>query len=257
MSDYVLFQMCGPFRQSLIAGHRFYVEQAQKRLLSQFEDIDAEADEVGREALEKNSALYDLDHENGDQLQEAAYDQMCEFHRLLTEMQDRTRLSAVAGMFHEWDKQFRDWLVREIQRWHHGDIAALKVWSADFGQIAELLEILGWKITSTDYFGQLDACRLVVNVYKHGRGKSLDDLKQKFPEYLKDPFHGSGGMFSDVTHRDHKHLKVSNDQFQAFSDAIIAFWQAVPENIFESQVMDVPDWFGKALLKDRNSRVTA
>jgi len=24
----------------------------------------------------------------------------------------------------------------------------------------------------------------------------------------------------------------------------------VPENIFESKVQDVPDWFGKAILKD-------
>jgi MmeI, target recognition domain len=136
----------------------------------------------------------------------------------------------------------------------YGDTAALKVWSADFGQIAELLESLGWKISSTDYFGQLDACRLVVNVYKHGKGKSLDDLKQKYPDYLEDPFSGSGGAFSDVEHRDHTHLKVTKDQFQAFSDAIVAFWQAVPENIFESQVKDVPDWFGKALLKDRTGQ---
>ena len=257
MSDYVLFQMWEPFRQSVIAGHRFYVEQAQKRLLSQFEDIEAEADKAADDWLAKSAGHFDPDRHDPSDFYEAANDAGIEFYGLLSDMRDQTSLSVVAGMFHEWDKQFRDWLVREIKHWHHGDTAALKIWSADFGQIAELLESLGWKITSTNYFGQLDACRLVVNVYKHGRGKSLDDLKQKFPEYLKDPFHGSGGMFSDVTHRDHKHLKASNDQFQAFSDAIVAFWQAVPENIFESQVKDVPDWFGKALMKDRDSRVTA
>ena len=91
----------------------------------------------------------------------------------------------------------------------------------------------------------------MVNVYKHGEGMALNDLKQKYPEYLDDPFNGSGGAFSDVEHRDHTHLKVSKDQFQAFSDAVVAFWQAVPEDIVESKVKDVPDWFGKALLKDR------
>ena len=43
---YVLFQMWGPFRQSLIDGHLFYVEQARKRLLTQFENIEAEADKA-------------------------------------------------------------------------------------------------------------------------------------------------------------------------------------------------------------------
>src|SRR3546814_14432032 len=74
----------------------------------------------------------------------------------------RSRLSVVAGMFHEWDKQLRDWLVREIQHWHHGETAALKVWSADFVQIAELLESIGWPICSADYFRTLDACRLEI-----------------------------------------------------------------------------------------------
>ena len=251
MSDYVLFQMWGPFRQSLIAGHVFYVEQAQKRLLSQFEDIEAEADKAADDWLARSSNRFDPDrHDSGD-FYEAANDAGIEFYGLLSDMRDQTCLSVVAGMFHEWDKQFRDWLVREIQHWHQGCAAAQKVWSADFGQIAELLESLGWNISSADYFRQLDACRLVVNIYKHGKGKSLDDLKQKYPEYLDDPFSGSGGGFSNLEHRDHTHLKVSRDQLHAISDAIVAFWRAVPENIFESHVKDVPDWFGKALLKDR------
>lgn len=257
MSDYVLFQMWGPFRQSLIAGHLFYVEQARKRLLSQFEDIEAEADKAAEDWLQRSSERFDPDRHDPGDFYEAANDAGIEFYTLLSDMRDQTRLSVVAGIFHEWDKQLRDWLVREIQHWHHGDAAALKVWSADFVQIAELLESIGWPICSAEYFQILDACRLVVNVYKHGKGKSLEDLKRKYPEYLHDPFGGSGAAFSGMEYRDHTHLKVSDDQFQAFSDAIVAFWQAVPENTFESKVNDVPDWFGKAILKDRTGQKQA
>ncbi len=251
MSDYVLFHMWGAFRQSLIHGHLFYVEQARKRLLSQFEDIEAEANKAADEWLEKNSHRFDPDRHDPAEFDEAANDAGIAFFGLLSDMRDQTLLSVVAGMFHEWDKQLRDWLVREVQHWHHGGAAALKVWSADFVQIAEFLESIGWKLCSTDYFRSLDACRLVVNVYKHGAGKSLDDLKQKYPEYLDDPFNGWGGAFSGVDHRDHSQLKVNEQQLQAFSDAIVAFWREVPENVFESEVQDVPDWFGKAILKDR------
>ncbi|MBK8770294.1 MAG: hypothetical protein K2X00_18360 [Nitrospiraceae bacterium] len=257
MSDYVLFQMWGPFRKSLIAGHMFYVEQARKRLLSQFEDIEAEADKAAEDWLQKSSGRFDPERHDPGDFYEAANEAGIEFYTLLSDMRDQTRLSVVAGMFHEWDKQVRDWLVREIQHWHHGDAAALKVWSADFPQIAELLESLGWPISSAEYFQRLDACRLVVNVYKHGKGKSLDDLKLKYPEYLHDPFSGAGGGFSSLEYRDHTHLKISDAQFQAFSDAIVLFWQGVPENIFESEVKDVPDWFGKAILKDRTGQKQA
>lgn len=251
MSGYVFFQMWGPFRQSLVKGHLFYVEQARKRLLSQFNDIEADADRAAEEWLEQSGRHFDPDRHDPGDFYETAHDVGIEFHGLLNDMREQTRLSVVAGMFHEWDKQLRDWLVSEIRHWHRGDNATLKVWSADFGQIADLMESFGWELRTADYFRTLDAFRLVVNVYKHGEGKSLDDLRNNFPEYLDDPFKGFGGTLSDTRYRDHTQLKVSDDQFQAFSDAILAFWRDVPENVVESQMTEVPDWFGKAILKDR------
>jgi hypothetical protein len=165
-------------------------------------------------------------------------------------MRDQTSLSVVAGMFHEWDKQLRGWLVREIEHWHSGDHLPRKIWTADFGQISELLDSIGWRIHSTDYFRLIDACRLVVNVYKHGLGNSLDDLKEKYPEYLHDPLNGMGFDFLGKDLRDHTNLKVSDDQFQAFSEAIVAFWTAVPENTWLSKIGNVPDWLEKSILKD-------
>lgn len=257
MSDHVLFHMWGPFRQSLIDGHLFYVEQARKRLLSQFNDIEVEADRAADEWLERNSRRFDPSRHNPGDFYDSATDAGIEFYGLLTDMRDQTRLSVVAGMFHEWDKQLRDWLVREISHWHHGDNTSFKVWSADFDQIVELLESLGWKISGADYHRLLDACRLVVNVYKHGKGKSLTDLRKTYPEFLNNPFAGIDVRFSDVEFRDHTHLKVSEDQIQAFSDAIVAFWRHVPEQVFESTITEVPDWFGKAVLKDRSGQAQA
>ena len=257
MSDYVLFQMWEPFRQSLIKGHLFYVEQAQKRLLSQFADMESDADRAAEEWLEQSGKFFDPDRHDPGDFYEAARDIGIEFYGLLSDMREQTRLSVVAGMFHEWDKQLRDWLVCEIQHWHRGDSVASKVWSADFGQIADLLESLGWDVRSKDYFRTLDACRLIVNVYKHGKGKSFDDLREHFPEYLDDPLKDFGGTISGAGRLDHTHIKVNNAQFQALSDGILAFWRDVPESAIEFQVTDVPDWLYRALLKDRAEQTGA
>jgi hypothetical protein len=251
MSDYMLFQMWKPYRQSLIDGHLFYVEQAQKRLLSQFCDIEAEADKAAEEWLKRHSHQFDPDRHDPGDFHERAYDAGIEFYQLLSDMRDQTRLSVIAGMYHEWDKHLRDWLTREIRHWHDGDTAPSKVWSVDFGNIADLLECFGWKIRAEPYFSKLDACRLVVNVYKHGDGKSLADLKREFPEYLDSSCGDSASPFSIIDFVDHTHLKVSDEQLLAFSDAIVAFWKGVPENVFASQVTTVPDWFEKVISKDR------
>ena len=252
MSELTLFYMWGPFRESLVKRHLFYVEQARKRLLSQFEAIEADADRAEEEWLEQSAQHFDQDrHDPGDFYEEASGVGI-ESYRLLSDMREQTRLSVVAGMFHEWEKQLRDWLVDELRRWHRGDNTRLAVWKAGFAQIGNLLEKFGWKLRATHYFRTLEACQLVVNVYKHGDGESLNRLRARFPEYLEDPFKERPRTWQGEKHHDHTHLKVTEGQIQAFSDAIVAFWREVPDRVTESQLTDIPDWFEKALLKDRS-----
>lgn len=251
MSDYVLFQMWEPHRQSLINAHKFYLDQARKRLLSQFENIEAEADTAAKEWLDQRSHLFDPDRHDPGDFYEGANDAGIEFYELLSGMREQTRLSVVAGMYHGWDKQLRDWLVREVQHWHNGEQAASKIWSADFDRLIELLESLNWNVRGGGYFHTLDACRLVVNTYKHGEGTSFERLKSEYPTYVDDPFSDSGIHAPGLSFSDHTHLRVTDDHIDEFSEAIIGFWEAVPKDVFQSQVTVVPKWFEKAILTDR------
>lgn len=250
MSGYVLFQMWGPFRQMLIEGHQFYMDQARRRLLAQFDDIESEAEKFSANWLERNSHRFDPDRHDPSEFQEAAHEDGIAHYQLLEDMRDSTRLSVVAGMFHEWDKQLRDWMAREIQHWHSGEDVRAKIWSQDFGSLANLFACLGWDIRSRPYYVALDACRLVVNVYKHGEGNSFQDLKRRYPEYIDNPLKNFSAGLLDMDFTDYTNLKVSEEQIQGFSAAIVAFWNDVPINIFDDQVGELPDWFEKAWLKD-------
>lgn len=251
MTGRVLFQMWGPFRDRLVAGHLFYVEQARKRLLSQFADIDAEANQAAEEFLEQSGEHFDPDRHDPGDFYEAASEAGFELYELLSGLREQTRLNVAAGMFHEWDKQLRRWLTREMKHWHRDGGATAKVWSVNFVQLTDLLESFGWRLRGKRYHRTLDAFRLVVNVYKHGDGQSLEELKTKFPEYLTDPFGDPGGHFADPKFRDHTDLKLTDEQIQEFSDAILEFWRDVPESVLASQVNNVPQWFEKAILADR------
>ncbi|MCK0106844.1 hypothetical protein [Marinobacter sp. S0848L] len=250
MGGEVLFQMWESFRQSLIAAHLFYVKQARQRLLSQFEDIEGEADKAAEVWLVNHSHRFDPDVHVPGEFEERAFDAGIEFYQLLTEMRDRTLLSVVSGMYHEWDKHFRQWLVNEIKHWHRGDVVAFKVWTVDLGKLTELLASVGWDPRGKDYFDKLDACRLVVNVYKHGNGNSLSELKEKYPDYLSDPASNLKGPFGGLEFLDHNHLYVSDQQLQEFADAIVEFWKDVPSTIFDSADITAPVWFDKARAKD-------
>lgn len=255
MKGYVLFHMWEPARQLLIERHHFYASQARTRLLTQFNDMEREADKAAADWLERASHRFDPDRDDEASVYEAAHDEGVAYYQLLEDMRDNVRLSVVAGMFHEWDKQFREWMVQEILHWHHGSEVRGKIWSQDFGGLIDFFAGAGWNIRLRPYYRMLDACRLVVNVYKHGDGGSFQDLKERFPEYIENPLKGFGDDLLGTGFTDHTNLRVTEEQIQEFSDAIVAFWKDVPEHIHENQVGELPKWFEKAWLKDRAATV--
>lgn len=249
MSDVVVFQMWKPFRDNLVANHKFYVEQSKSRLLSQFGDIEGEADRYAEKWLKDHGHLFDPDrHEPGD-FEQQAYEESITHYELLSEMRDTTRLSIIAAMFHEWDKQLRDWLARELQHVHTGAAVTPAIWKVNFVEIIDLLKCLNWPVESRKYFGALDACRLIVNVYKHGLGNSFDDLKARHPQFLRGSTGSSAVHACPIEYADHTDLIVSDAHLEEFSTAIVEFWNDVPADTFASAIEAVPIWLEKALKK--------
>ena len=253
MANFVAFQMWGPFRKQLVKAHTFYVEQAKKRLLTRFENIEEEAQAEMDTWLQETSHLFDPERHDPSDFYEQANDVGIEFYELLTEMRDRTRLSVIAGMYHEWDKQLRDWLWREIRRWHRGEELKRQVWAVDFVSLMEFMVSLGWDVKDTAYYPHLDACRLIVNVYKHGEGKSFEQLRDRYPDYVEHPLAIAGHMAWAVSHTDYTHLKIADETVDLISQAIIDFWNDVPENVYASKIEQVPKWFERAYNKDREA----
>ena len=112
--DLVLFQMWEPFRQNLIAKHIFYVQQSQKRLLSQFDNIKSEADSAVEEWLNKNINRDDISLESAGDFRD-------EFYGLLKNLHQQTILNVASGIYYNWEKQLRDWLIQQIKRWYRWD----------------------------------------------------------------------------------------------------------------------------------------
>lgn len=254
MGDYVIFQMWGPFRHQLISNHKFYVEQASKRLLSQFADIGGEADQFAAKWLEERQHLFDPDRRDPSDFDEQAYDESIAFFGLLTDMLDSTRLNIIAGMFHEWDKQLRDWLSLELAKANVIAGAKSAIWKVDFVKIIDLLECLNWPVPERDYFATLNACRLVVNVYKHGLGISFNELKANHPQFFRNNFGGALSAVIANEYLDYTDIKTTDQNLEEFSNAIIAFWQDVPENTFQSQITSIPSWLSKAIAKEPDAK---
>lgn len=236
-----VLELWGPIRKNIIESHNFYVDQAQTRLLSQFNNMEAESELYAEEWIEKQNEWFDPDRDDPEEIYEAANDEIVDYYLNLSELKDQTRLSIIAGMYHKWDKEVREWLKRDL-RFYPQNIKD-QLWNKDIGKIIELFEGMGWEIKKSKFYDKLDACRLIVNVYKHGNGNSLDALKIKYPKYLEDPLKQNNiGYSTDLKYLDYQNLSITDDDFLEFSKAITDFWEQAPEYVIGSDKLVIPKW---------------
>lgn len=240
---YALFYMPEFMRRSIINAHIFYIEQAKKLLLKQFDELDNpdKQRQVMDDWLCENQHRFHPDYHDASDFYEEAFEQL----HALYELGSRIRLSVVAGMYHEWEKQLKKWLVNEIKRWHTGENVSQAIWKTNFDQIMAMLMQLGWDVKTEACYGKLNECRLVTNVYKHGDGWALDSLRGNYSEY----FSASANRYS-LSYVDSADLTVNNMQLDFFSNAIVSFWENIPESIYDDDGAKVPSWLKKAFDRD-------
>jgi hypothetical protein len=224
--------MRSPFRQSLISSHIFYVEQAKKKLLSQFGDLEHEAKIATGQWLAQHSIQINPTLEYDESFYDCEASLTLGYLNQLTEMRDQTRLSVVAGMFYEWEKQLRTWLVSEYKQLLLGEKPTFNALNAKIEDLFKKLDKYYWPVLNTTYAEKILACHSVVNVYKHGNGNSFRNLRERYPEYLHDPFNGGDELFSmGINYLNYMNLIVTDIHIQEFSDAIVEFWKNAPESV--------------------------
>ena len=254
MSNTTAFYLWKGERQALIERHLFYFNQAKKRLLSHWTDIEGEANAFADNWIKEHEQYFDPTRHNHLEFEKQATEEAQGFYLLLSDMKKSAELSVLAGMYHEWDKQLREWLSKEFREWYQGRHVLSKLWSSNFDQIIDLVKIMILRSDSIDYLDKLDACQLVVNVYKHGDGRSFEQLKANYPEYIRNTFpeFDNDTAFGDLRH--YSDVEVNDSQLDEFSNAIIAFWKGIPERVMLSQIKQVPNWLEKAIQKDEREK---
>ena len=256
-NDFVAFMMDQTTRAMHVERNEFYARKANELVLERFTDvtISSEANRAYDESLTNSMRKSGPDDDDYASKQESASEQQ-EWHRqLMFEMRDNVSASIVAGLFQEWEKSLRKWLVTEMAGWPVSEKAKKTVWMIPVCDILKLLDIEGWVLRDADYFPVINACRLVANVQKHGDGDSLTKLKTKHPEYLTNPAtkHYEKDEIvrrmeeNSIRFMGEEQLFISQEHIREFTSAITEFWQDVPDRILGSQLQQIPDRLIKPL----------
>ncbi len=234
MTQKLLFNMHKTFREDLIDRQKFYIEVAKNRLLAQFPNIQEEAEKYANEQFNEARQRIDPEKFDDDNAAEWAQELGEERYLILDDIVKMTQLSVIAGMYHEWEKQLRDWMARELPHHYAAQGYGDMIWEATIHTTVKFLEACDWPIKKTSYYKSLDRCRLIVNVYKHGNGDSFENIRKKHPEFIKSAFNHEHRSL-ELKSADYTNLVVTEEHIDEFSNAIIEFWKNVPENIYEKE----------------------
>ncbi|WP_370336457.1 hypothetical protein [Parvularcula marina] len=251
----LLFYMYEYRRKHTIAKHNFYVEQGKIRLTDQFSDQEKIAQEASRyaeEFLENASRHFDPDRHDPSDFYDQAIEEERDFHIALDSLGNAARLALISGMFHAWDKELRSWLTSNdgIGYWYRGEELPKAIWRVNFHEIIKLFECAGLFPKGDPILRKLDLCRLVVNTYKHGSGSSENDLKDLYPEFFDQ--YGFRSKSPDILKfTNYEDLYVKPEHIDLFSEAVIAFWNLVPDHITTEDLTYIPEWFDSAVKRDK------
>jgi hypothetical protein len=219
-------------REHLLERHDAYVEALKERVFPIFADIDSEAETFTDDKYQELMSLPCWD-ENTDPsiIAEMAQDAGIAKYETLGFLKHEMLLGALAGLYHLWERSLRDFLEHEFRHWMRREIVHKCAWEANIGRIYELLASFGWDVRHEPFFAEMDACRLIVNVYKHGKGTSIAEPTSKYPKYLRHPL---GLDIDDAFGRellDHEDLKVLVSDILQMAASFRQFWQQFPERL--------------------------
>ncbi|MGR9400204.1 hypothetical protein ACU8M5_10705 [Rhizobium leguminosarum] len=243
MSDILLY-LWSDKRSYVLEELDFYLAQADRRVLVQFDNLEEEAEEFARAEFDRMGQFAGPDADPGDYA-DAAWDKGINHYQMLSDLQSQLTLSVAAGLYHQWEKQLREWLVHELDRSFSRKQLGPAIWKQKIDDLLALLAGLGWDCSAQPFLSVINECRLVVNVHKHGRGGSFDELKESFPQHLRKA--AAGVAANAPGYRDHTDLEIGRDDLGRFQRALKDFWNAVPEHIHWSDAAMVPKWFERAL----------
>jgi hypothetical protein len=222
------FPMWPGERHNYLERHDFYVAQAKARLFSQFSDMSGEADRYASEQFAHLGSVPSYgDDVDLPSLAEEALERAVAFYGLLSDLRTQTVLSILAGLYHQWEKDLRRFIERELRCRIGNSEAQKRAWK--IGTPFEVLREFGWDCQSHTFFSRIDACHLIVNVYKHGKGPSFDRLREKYPQYLDDPLGSTNDIpFIEGT-LDYEWLDLTEEQFDEIAAGFRQFWVEFPE----------------------------
>lgn len=203
---------------------KLYSEAVFEKLSQNFNDLEREACEKEKNRLDQedqelgNQQYQDLNPEYAYAARmDGLVDAYATYCQTWGEIKGIVFSSAVAGLYHLWEKQaigflkhVRKYEKPKIEKWNH---------------IKTCIEKYGLSMEGLSCYRDLNELRLVANAIKHGEGDSWKDLEELNPRLFELPTATKEEYFSSQSSFLGPDLHIKKSDVDRYRDAAFDFWQ--------------------------------
>lgn len=241
------FYLDSQHRDHILGRYTFYLSQARERIFPLFGNIETQSQQHSDEWFKNAGLHFNPDTDDVGTYAEMAWEKGLHYGLMLRDVRNDVCLGILAGLYHRWDKDLREWVVSELAQWLNRELIEKKIWHINRHTLCQLLDAMGITVTTQPFYPIIQAYGKLVNVYKHGKGDAFDALRRSHPEY----FHRDVQSDAYWKFSAHDDLAVSDEQFDVLTCSLFAFWRCIPQSTSSEDGRDViPKWFIQQIESD-------
>lgn len=205
-------------REILLNKHDFFVKQVEFRVFDNFNEaaITKDAEKAVEEFYERRRLTSCSEGADDADIAQDAHEHGGDLYIMLTEMKNQVVFATLASLYHQWEKDIRNYMENKLKRKFHRVECML-----------DTLESSGWSFQETSWFQTIEDCRWVVNVYKHGRKKAPNGLVKRHPQFFKEDVIELLGECDDRIW-EYRDLSMTPEEFFQIACAFRQFWVNFP-----------------------------
>lgn len=204
-----------------------------------FSNIKEESKTIAEERYREMGSYFNPDCDDESDFAEAAWEAGLEHYEGMSLMQYNTKLMWISTLYQFWEQQVRKFIYEEVNMTHQFiDKKGNKMPFKDFctrgiSDIKEIFLDFDQDLEKLSCWGKINELRLLTNVIKHGDGRSATQLKKLRPDFFKVIHIKSDLLDLYKTTLNKIALNINDDEFQIYCEAIINFWDELPERMYE------------------------
>lgn len=202
------------------------VEDYYDRTKKPFNDIGKEADDYANLIYKNYVGNEDTDPAS---VAELAQEKGIELFEFLSIMKSNHLLMTISMLYHIWEQQLVKFTTIELK--HYIKLGAKTLEFADIKKVFKSHKIDIEKIKS---WKKIKEVKLLVNTIKHSEGPSAKDLRKIRPDFFKSNLlNGIDTLdFTEAVLLDENSLQVKEKDLNDYIEAVITFWDEMPERAF-------------------------